>query len=107
MVDMMRVKNIEQRVLEIKKLGVKYICIHTPVDIQSSGDNPLIELKRVKSVLNDVKIAVAGGISLHTIKDIVRENPEIIIVGSGITKQKNKRKTALQIKEIINNYERM
>lgn len=101
MIDMIGVQDIAKRTAEIDKLGVDYICVHTAFDVQATGKNPLDELQIVKSVVKNAKAAVAGGIKLDTIKEIVNENPAILIVGGGITSQPDKRKTALEMKKIM------
>lgn len=102
MVDMIGVQDIQKRAVEIDNLEADYICVHTAFDIQATGENPLFELQKVKSVVKNAKIAVAGGIKLKTIHEIVKEHPEIIIVGGGITGQPDRKQAALKMKEIMN-----
>lgn len=99
MADMIGVADIRKRAKEIDGLGVDYICVHVAVDLQQTGKNPLEELQIVKSVVTKTKTAVAGGIKLSTIDGIVKENPAIIIVGGGITGQRDKRAAALEMKK--------
>ncbi|MEM1486379.1 3-hexulose-6-phosphate synthase [Oscillospiraceae bacterium PP1C4] len=101
MVDMIDVLDIEKRAKEIDELGVDYICVHTAFDVQSTGKNPLEELLKVKRVVKKTGIAVAGGIKLDTIGEIVKAGPDIVIVGGGITGQPDKRKAALAMKAIM------
>ena len=84
MVDMIAVKNLVERTREIDQMGVDYICVHTAFDIQALGNDPLEELKTVNSVIENAKSAVAGGVKLATIDDIVAEGAEIIVVGGAI-----------------------
>lgn len=84
MVDMIAVKDLEQRTKEIDAMGVDYICVHTAFDIQSSGKNPLDELMVVNKVIQHAQSAVAGGVKLETIDAIVSEGAEIIVVGGAI-----------------------
>ena len=102
MVDMIGVKDIEQRGIEIDLLGVDYICVHTAFDIQSQGNNPLHELQIISKVVKNAKTAVAGGIKLNTLEDIVNEKPEIVVVGGGITGQPDRKHAASAMKRIIN-----
>jgi 3-hexulose-6-phosphate synthase len=101
MVDMIGVSDIEKRAQEIDALGVDYICLHTATDVQASGRNPLDELQRVKKVVARAKTAVAGGIRLESIAAIVREKPDVIIVGNGITAQSDPRGTAAEMQRIM------
>jgi 3-hexulose-6-phosphate synthase len=101
LVDMIDVHDIAKRALEIEKLGADFLCVHTAFDIQSTGVNPLDELRLIKAVLTVGKAAVAGGVKVATVGDIVLENPEIIVVGGGITSQSNPVDAAKRIKEIM------
>ena len=63
-------------------MGVDYIAVHTGYDLQAEGQSPLDSLRTVKSVIKNSK--VVGGIKPDTIKDIVAEQPDLVIVGGGI-----------------------
>ena len=84
MVDMIEVKDLAQRAKEVDQMGVDYICVHTAFDVQSTGKNPLDDLKTIHGVIRNAKSAVAGGIKLNTIDAIVNEGAEIIIAGGAI-----------------------
>jgi len=106
MADMICVKNLAQRAAEVENTGVDYVCVHTASDLHAKGKNPLKDLRKIKSSLKKVGIAVAGGINKAMLESILQENPEIIIVGTGITGQKDRRETALAMKKMINEYRR-
>ncbi|MBW8003023.1 MAG: 3-hexulose-6-phosphate synthase [Planctomycetes bacterium] len=99
--DMIGVEQTEKRALEIEELGVSYLCLHTAIDVQFKGEDALEQLKRARQVLKRAGTAVAGGISLQTIAEVVAAGPDIVVVGSGITKQRNKRAAVLEIKSIM------
>ncbi len=98
MVDMINVHDLATRTKEIDEMGVDYICVHTAFDVQQSGQDPLEELKIVNKVINHAKSAVAGGVKLETIQDIVNEGAEIIVVGGAICNAKNRAKMAKDMK---------
>lgn len=98
MVDMIAIKNLEERTQQIDLLGVDYICVHTAFDIQSTGQSPLDELKIVNRVIKNAKSAVAGGVKLSTVDSIVNEGTEIVIVGGAISNASNRAEMAMQIK---------
>ena len=102
MVDMIGIGDVKTRASELEKLRVDYICVHTASDVKSTKAPPLKELQAVKKVTKRTKIAIAGGIDADSIGNIVKENPEIIIVGSWITKNAERREAALLIKKIMN-----
>lgn len=103
LVDMINVKDIKQRAIELDQLGVDYLCVHTAFDLQSTGKNPLEELRTVSELVNKSKIAVAGGVKMETLQQIVTMNPDLIIVGGSITGKKNKREAAAEMKAVIEN----
>jgi len=102
LVDMIAVNDVPARALEIEAFGVDYICVHTAVDTQGRGNNPLKELQMINNTIKKAKIAVAGGIKLNTLPEVIKYNPAIIIVGSGITAQPDKYNIASQMKVIMN-----
>ena len=101
MVDMIAVRDFEQRVQQVDSLGVDYICVHTASDVQSQGKNPLAELKQAHHFVQNAKLAVAGGITGKTVQATVPYQPEIIIVGSAITTKQDKRRAAQEIREVM------
>lgn len=102
MVDMIAVKNLEERTKEIDAMGVDYICVHTAFDIQSSGKNPLDELMIVNKAIQNAKSAVAGGVKLATVDAIVEEGAEIIVVGGAICNATDRAQAAIEMKKHLN-----
>ncbi|AVQ34170.1 3-hexulose-6-phosphate synthase [Staphylococcus muscae] len=101
LVDLIAVQDLEQRAKEIDEMGADYIAVHTGYDLQAEGQSPLESLRRVKSVINNAKVAVAGGIKPDTIKEVAAENPDLIIVGGGIANADDPREAAKQCREAI------
>ncbi|MFE5317865.1 3-hexulose-6-phosphate synthase [Paenibacillus sp. NPDC056579] len=101
MVDMINVKNIEQRAQEIDALGVDYICVHTGYDLQAVGKNSFDELLTIKRVVKNAKTAIAGGIKLGTLPEVIKAQPDLVIVGGGITGQQDKRAVAAEMQKMI------
>lgn len=98
MIDMIAVKNLEERTKEIDAMGVDYICVHTAFDVQSSGKDPLDELKIVNRVIQHAQSAVAGGVKLSTIDAIVEEGAGIIVVGGAICNVQARAEAAKEMK---------
>jgi 3-hexulose-6-phosphate synthase len=84
LVDMIAVQDLEQRAKELDALGADYIMVHTGYDLQAEGVSPLDSLRKVKSVISNSKLAVAGGIKPDTIEEVAKEEPDLIVVGGGI-----------------------
>lgn len=83
-VDMICVKNVEERVAEIEAAGVNCIGVHTGVDLQAAGFTPLDDLKRIKAASKNSVTSVAGGINVNTVEDYMAAGADIVIVGGGI-----------------------
>ncbi|MFD1953551.1 3-hexulose-6-phosphate synthase [Paenibacillus thailandensis] len=101
MVDMINVKDIATRAKEIDALGVDYICVHTGYDLQAAGKNSFEELQTIKAVVKNAKTAVAGGIKLHTLQEAISAEPDLVIVGGGITGADNKSGVAAQMRQML------
>lgn len=101
LVDMIAVQDLEKRAKDLDDLGADYIAVHTGYDLQAEGQSPLESLRKVKSVISNSKVAVAGGIKPDTIKDIVAENPDLIIVGGGIANAEDPVEAAKQCRAAI------
>ncbi|HEC2200611.1 TPA: 3-hexulose-6-phosphate synthase [Staphylococcus delphini] len=101
LVDLIAVQDLEKRAKEIDAFGADYIAVHTGYDLQAQGQSPLDSLRKVKSVIKNAKVAVAGGIKPETVKEVADEGPDLIIVGGGIANADDPREAAKQIREAI------
>ncbi|MCL1854736.1 MAG: orotidine 5'-phosphate decarboxylase [Clostridia bacterium] len=99
--DMIAVPDIAKRAAEIDLLGVDYICVHTAFDLQASGTDPLSELLIVSQVVKQAKVAVAGGVRLETLPEIVKAHPSIVIVGGALSSKSDKRKAAMDMRALM------
>lgn len=101
MVDMINVKDIASRAAEIDALGVDYICVHSGYDHQAEGKNSFEDLATIKRVVKQAKTAIAGGIKLQTLPEVISAQPDLVIVGGGITGASDKQAVAAQMHELI------
>ncbi|MCY7656434.1 3-hexulose-6-phosphate synthase [Bacillus safensis] len=101
LVDMIGIKDIAGRAKELDALGVEYIFVHKGYDQQAVGQNSFADLMTIKQVVKQAKTAIAGGIKLDTLPEVVKLNPDLIIVGGGIASQDNKAEVAAQMKQMI------
>lgn len=83
MADMMQVPQPTLRAETLLKMGCDYLCIHTAHDLKVS---PLAALQQLRQDLPGAPLAVAGGIKLETLAAIAALKPEIVIIGSAITR---------------------
>ncbi|ASB88231.1 3-hexulose-6-phosphate synthase [Bacillus sonorensis] len=101
LVDMIGIKDIKSRATELDELGVDYICVHTGYDLQAIGQNSFEDLMTIKNVVKNAKTAIAGGIKLDTLPEVVKLKPDLIIVGGGIANQDDKAAAAAKMKRMI------
>jgi len=98
MADMIGVAEIGAKAAAVEALGAGCVCVHTAIDVQHTGRNPLRELRVIKGVLKSACAAVAGGIDARTIAEVSLEQPDIVIVGGGITRQADPRAAAQELR---------
>jgi 3-hexulose-6-phosphate synthase len=101
LVDMIGIKDIASRAKELDAFGVDYICVHTGYDLQAVGKNSFEDLATIKNVVKNAKVAVAGGIKLSTLPEVIKAQPDLIIVGGGITGEDDMKATASQMQKLI------
>ncbi|GGI17841.1 3-hexulose-6-phosphate synthase [Gottfriedia solisilvae] len=101
LVDMIGIKDIAGRAKELDEFGVDYICVHTGYDLQAIGKNSFEDLQTIKSVVKNAKTAVAGGIKLSTLQEVINAKPDLVIVGGGITGQDDKKAVAAEMQKLI------
>lgn len=101
LVDMIAIKDIETRAKELDQLGVDYICVHTGYDLQAEGKDSFADLRIIKNVVKNAKTAIAGGIKLETLPEVIKAQPDLVIVGGGITSKDDKKTAAKEIKDLI------
>ncbi|WP_028390388.1 3-hexulose-6-phosphate synthase [Bacillus cihuensis] len=101
LIDMINVKDLEQRAKEVDALGVDYICVHTGYDLQAAGETPFEQLRAIKNVVKNAKTAVAGGIKLETLPEVIQAQPDLVIVGGGITGAADKKAVAQEMQRLI------
>lgn len=101
LVDMIAVKDLAKRAKEVDELSVDYICVHTGYDLQAVGKNSFEDLQTIKSVVKHAKTAIAGGIKLETLPEVIKVQPDLVIVGGGITGQEDKKTAAEKMQTMI------
>ncbi|ANS76635.1 3-hexulose-6-phosphate synthase [Paenibacillus yonginensis] len=101
LVDMINVKNLAERAKEVDALGVDFICVHSGYDHQAAGMNSFEDLRTIKGVVKQAKTAIAGGIKLDTIAEVVSAGPDLVIVGGGITGADDRKAAAAEIQKLV------
>lgn len=83
-VDLINVADKPARARHAQSLGVQFVAVHSGIDQQHQGQSPLTDLLAVKEAVT-IGVLVAGGIRLETLPEVMRLNPEIVVVGGAIT----------------------
>jgi len=100
MVDFISVRNATERMKDIIKYNPDYVLIHSGIDEQSKGIYPFELFDRIKSRFRNIKIGIVGGVNALNIKKI-KNLPDLVIVGSFITKSRNPQDAAKKMREVL------
>jgi 3-hexulose-6-phosphate synthase len=110
MVDLLGIEDIPGGIARAEAMGAEYLCIHTASDLAGAARDTLCGLEKAVAAVRRSRIAVAGGITLETVEQILRLKPalrpEILIVGGAIMKQEHKRRAALLFRQRIDQADR-
>ncbi|MFL0250310.1 orotidine 5'-phosphate decarboxylase / HUMPS family protein [Clostridium neuense] len=98
MIDLMETN--EDRIEELKKLDDAIFFIHLPKDNKSG--NLIDNFNKKSTVYKGIKrIALGGSVKEEMLGDILTINPEILVIGSAITKSNNIELAARKFKEAL------
>lgn len=87
--DLMGVEDKLCRAKTLEKMGAKFLHVHTGLDEQSQGQNPLQTLAKI-SRDTSVNLTVAGGINPNNLPEVLKvPGVSIVMVGSCVTKAVN------------------
>ncbi|MCT0042754.1 3-hexulose-6-phosphate synthase [Weissella confusa] len=101
LVDMIGVKDIENRAREVDEFGADYVGTHTGYDLQALGQNPFEEFNLIKNNVSKTKTAIAGGIKLSASEEIKKANPDLLIIGGAISTADDPAEAAAEFKKIL------
>jgi 3-hexulose-6-phosphate synthase/6-phospho-3-hexuloisomerase len=85
MADLLNLDDPVRRARELEILGVDIIAVHTGIDHQMTGKDPLENLSAIVGAVT-VPVAVAGGLDAAMAAEAVRRGAAIVIVGGWITR---------------------
>ena len=91
MCDLINVPDPLTRAKEVERLGCDIICVHMGISVQMRERDVTKKMAMLEEIARSVKvpIAVAGGVRLEHVEDLVKRGCKIIIVGSAITRSSN------------------
>jgi 3-hexulose-6-phosphate synthase/6-phospho-3-hexuloisomerase len=98
--DLLEVGDPVRRARELESLGVHYIGVHTPIDLQMRGIYPFDLLREVSKAVS-IPVAVAGGINSENVPLALEAGAMIVIVGGAVTKSPDARKATEEIKRAM------
>lgn len=101
LVDLIRCPDVEEQLKRLDTLGADYVCVHTPIDDQNGENSPVAELKIARKIIQKSKLAIAGGLNLSNLEQVLPYSPDIVIVGGGIVNGENLSESAAKIKRIL------
>lgn len=104
MVDMMQVADTRSRAMELVALGCDLLCLHTAHDQQAALGSPFAQLADLRKALPLTSLAIAGGVKLPALTQVLPLKPQVIIVGSAITGSADPRESAKRFHERIRAY---
>jgi len=90
--------------VKYQETKLHYVLVHSGLDQQASRRAPLFELEAVARLREHPRLAIAGGIRVNDIANILEFPVDIIIVGGGITRVKNPFEAAEEIHNAIIKY---
>nr|VFJ57844.1 MAG: 3-hexulose-6-phosphate synthase/3-hexulose-6-phosphate synthase / 6-phospho-3-hexuloisomerase [Candidatus Kentron sp. FM]VFJ77466.1 MAG: 3-hexulose-6-phosphate synthase/3-hexulose-6-phosphate synthase / 6-phospho-3-hexuloisomerase [Candidatus Kentron sp. FM]VFK24378.1 MAG: 3-hexulose-6-phosphate synthase/3-hexulose-6-phosphate synthase / 6-phospho-3-hexuloisomerase [Candidatus Kentron sp. FM] len=82
-------------------LGARIIGIHTGLDAQATGRTPFSDLREIASLDLNMRVSVAGGIELATIRQVVETGADIIVVGTAIHGAPSPAGVACKIRQLM------
>ena len=96
LVDLLHVPQPLERSRELMAMGCDRFCAHRGHD---AGDDSYAQLRALREMLPDGRLAVAGGITLETIDALAALRPDTVIVGSAIARSSQPAVTARRLRE--------
>lgn len=105
-VDLIAVKDVKKRALEVEKIGADYIGVHCAIDEQMQAKDPFRHLRELAKKIT-VPIAVAGGINSESAPDAIKLGASIVVVGGAINKAKDAEKAARLIKKSMSSLKKI
>jgi len=100
MADLLNCSVPHERAAALEALGVNIIAVHTGIDQQMTGRDPLLYLSRVVESVQ-IPVAVAGGLDEALSSEAVRRGARIVIVGGWIVRSADVTASARLIRSAI------
>ncbi len=102
--DMLGVRNFYERVKELDAMGMHYLSVHTPADLQALNHTPFEHLKIARELVHNSKLSVAGGLGPANVHEVLPYRPEVIISGSALTTAEDRKENAGKLRELVDSF---
>jgi len=99
-VDLMGLADPASFAAQAADLGVSWLDVHCPIDVQMQGGDALAVLRAVRAATT-LTVAVAGGINSQTAALAASAGADVVIVGGAITKAKDPRQATANIRRAL------
>ena len=100
MVDLINVTDCLGRAEQLQEIGVDCLCLHTAFDRQHQDVVDLSELAHIRAHIQ-CALAVAGGLGLETVRQVIAAGADIAVVGGGILGAADRREAASRIHQAL------
>jgi 3-keto-L-gulonate-6-phosphate decarboxylase len=89
--------------IEAEKLGVDIVCMHVGISAQSREREIDQKMALVENLTRSVKVpvAVAGGIKIEVVPQMVKAGAKVLIVGGAITKSADPQEATKRFVDLI------
>lgn len=104
MADMIQVADPLVRGQQLLALGCDALCLHRAHDLQAAQAAPFALLAELRKKLPEAQLAIAGGLTLDALPQILPCLPHVIIVGGTITKSSQPATMARRFAERIRDH---
>ncbi|MEI4768699.1 3-hexulose-6-phosphate synthase [Psychrobacillus sp. FJAT-51614] len=102
MIDLLGIED-SIRVREIYSLGARLFCLHVGKDMQKSGEVASYSLFNLVEGLENIQVAVAGGINLETAPELIKAGADLLVVGGYLTNSKFPKESAKKLAQLNQN----
>lgn len=100
MVDLLGITDAK-RVKQLNRLGADLLSLHIGKDMQQEGETATSTLFDLLAEVKGVEVAVAGGINEESLSNFLTYKPDVLIIGSAITKAEEAAEVAKRLKGMI------
>ena len=84
LVDLIALDDYAEQAKLLNPLKIDYVCAHMAVDTEQDNDIASF-FEKLNTVHFDAKISLAGGITIERLPEIMKYQPDVLIIGRAIT----------------------